>query len=313
MPKIQIQLLTHGRADALSALFDSLLVQTDQDWDVHVMVNGATEPMRGQITRVLEAYRERLLLSITASEVNLGFAGGHQQLFENHSAKYVLLVNDDVVLAPEYIACLRRFLDEHPHVGAVSGKLLRPDRRVDSLGLTLHASGKVSNIDEGKVDRQETTEPYEVFGVSGTLPLLRREAVVHASHDGRLFDPVFGSYKEDVELAFRLRSSGWKSLVVPQAVAVHHRTFRKSCLHRGVSFYATSHSYRNHWWNILTFYSWGEYGRSAWALVPFELAKLVFFLVTNPRVIFWSITSTWRHRQVLLAKRRHMMTPSHLL
>lgn len=313
MVTLVLQLLTHGRSDTLPALFDSLMLQTKQGWDLRVLVNGASPPVRHEIEGVLDHYCDRLPMTISTSEENLGFAGGHQFLFESHAAPFVLLVNDDVVLAPDYIERLMQVLETHPGVGAVSGKLLRPDGRIDSLGLLLHRCGRISNIGEGEVDRYQTRDPYEVFGVSGTLPLLRREAVVQASHDGRLFDPAFGSYKEDVDLAFRFRATGWKSVVVPDVVAVHHRTFRKSHLHRGVSFYAASHSYRNHWWNILTLYSWGDYARSAWAIVPFELAKLGFFLVTNPRVIFWSLTSTWRHRHALVAKRRHFMKQSGLL
>lgn len=308
-----LQLLTHGRSDTLPALFDSLMSQTKQGWDLRVLINGASPSVRNEIEGVLDRYQQRLSMTVGTSEENLGFAGGHQTLFEDHDAPFVLLVNDDVVFAPDYIERLMQVLETHPGVGVVSGKLLRPDGTIDSLGLILHRCGSVSNIGEGEVDRCQTRDPDEVFGVSGTLPILRREAVVQASHDGRLFDPAFGSYKEDVDLAFRFRATGWKSVMVSDVVAVHHRTFRKSRLHQGVSFYAASHSYRNHGWNILTFYSLGEYVRSAWALVPFELAKLGFFLVTNPRVIFWSITSTWRHRHALLAKRRHFMKQFGLL
>lgn len=312
METLVLQLLTHGRADTLPALFDSLITQTKKDWHLRVLVNGASPSVREKIEQVIEQYRDRLHMTVSTSEKNLGFAGGHQALFEDHNASFVLLVNDDVVLASDYIEHLLRELETRPRVGAVSGKLVRPDGLIDSLGLVLHDSGRVSNIGEGDKDKG-VDGVEEVFGVAGTLPLLRREAVVQASHDGKLFDPALGTYKEDVELAFRFRTTDWKSMVIPEAVAVHHRTFRKSRLHRGVSFSAASHSYRNHAWNLLTFYSWGEFFRVAWALVPFELAKLGFFLSTNPRVIFWSIMTTWEHRKTLLAKRRHFLKRSHML
>ena len=307
MADVVLQLLTHGRADTLPALFESLLAQSDREWTLKVLVNGAADSIREEILEVVDSHRTRLSMTVDVSEENLGFAGGHQWLFERHDASYVLLVNDDVVLAPDYLAQLRRYLDEHPRVAAVSGKLVRPDGRVDSLGLQLSLSGKVSNIAEGEMDGAGTTQPYKVFGVAGTLPMLRREAVVQASHDGRLFDPAFGSYKEDVELAFRLRLEPWDSIIVPTAVAVHHRTFRRSRLHRGVSFYAAAHSYRNHLWNLLTFYSWTDYLRRGWAILPFECAKLAFLLVTHPRVIPWVFSTTADHWRILMAKRRHFV------
>ena len=307
MASIVLQLLTHGRADTLPALFDSLLSQTDKDWRLMVLVNGASPLVHKEIVEVLHRYDARLDIDFSQCKENLGFAGGHQKLFETHQAEYVLLVNDDVVLAPDYIERLRTYLDTHPRVAAVSGLLLRPDGRVDSLGLMLHASGKVSNKGEGKRDSSQTREPYEVFGVAGTLVLLRREAVVQASHDGRLFNPTFGSYKEDIELAFRFRASHWTSVVVPLAMAVHHRTFRRSRLHRYVSFYAQAHSYRNHWWNILTFYFMRDYLRHAWALVPFESAKFAFLCLTHPRILPWTVSTTAAHWQELMRKRRHFL------
>ncbi|MBI4592256.1 glycosyltransferase family 2 protein [Candidatus Uhrbacteria bacterium] len=307
MTPIVLQLLVHGRADTLPALFDSLLAQTDKVWKLMLLVNGATPLMRKEILHVLNQYDARLAIDVSHSEENLGFAGGHQKLFETHQAPYVLLVNDDVVLAPEYIEQLRTYLDVHPQVAAVSGVLVRPDGRVDSLGLLLHANGKVSNISEGEIDSSQMSEPFEVFGVAGTLPLLRCDAVVDASHDGRLFDPAFGSYKEDIELAFRLRLTGWKSVIVPAAMAVHHRTFRRSRLHRHVSFYAQAHSYRNHWWNLLAFYSMRDYLRHAWALVPFEFAKFAFLCLTHPRILPWTVSTTASHWQELMRKRRHFL------
>lgn len=307
MVSVVLQLLTHGRADTLPALFESLVAQTDQNWELKLLINGASDRVREQILQVTRPYASRLRMSIDVSQENLGFAGGHQWLFERHVSPFVLLVNDDVVVGENYLSTLRRYLDEHSDVGAVTGKLVRPDGMIDSLGLSLAASGRVSNIAEGRRDRVALAESYEVFGVAGTLPLIRREAVIQASHDGRLFDPAFGSYKEDVELAFRFRHQGWKSVVIPSTSAIHHRTFRRSRLHRGVSFYAASHSYRNHLWNLLTFYTWKEYLSVSWALIPFEFFKFVFLLCTNPGVLVWTLTTTRLHWKELMAKRAHFV------
>jgi hypothetical protein len=41
--------------------------------------------------------------------------------------------------------------------------------------------------------------------------------------DGEVFDPRFHTYREDAELAFRLRERGWEVLYEPAAVAEHRR------------------------------------------------------------------------------------------
>ncbi|TAL51327.1 glycosyltransferase family 2 protein [Patescibacteria group bacterium] len=307
MSRVILQLLTHARVDTLPGLLDSLLGQSDRDWELKILLNGVSDAVLPEMMSTILPYQPKLPMSIDQSEMNLGFAGGHQWLFERHQAPYVLLVNDDVICAPGYIAILRQYLDEHPRTAAVSGKLVRPDGRIDSLGLRLHLNGRVSNISEGKEDVPGRTEPFRVFGVAGTLPLLRREAVIQASHDGQLFDPGFGSYKEDVELAFRLQAEHWDCVVVPTVTAVHHRTFRRSWVHRGVSFYAVAHSYRNHLWNLFAFYPWSAYLRKGWAIIPFELAKLVFLLVTKPRAVTWAFSTSKANWKTLMAKRHHFV------
>ena len=56
------------------------------------------------------------------------------------------------------------------------------------------------------------------------------------------FDSDFFLYREDAELAWRLRNLGWKCLYVPQAVAYHRRhnlperraLIRRHCPHRAI-------------------------------------------------------------------------------
>lgn len=268
-----------------------------------VLINGATPQIKQEVQEILEAYKDRLPLQVEISEQNLGFAGGHQQLFAQHEAD-VLLVNDDVELEPEYIQILREFLQEYQEVGAVSGALFRADGSIDTLGMVRKVSGKVIDRDQG-TQAPVPTEPFAVFGVSGALPLIRREAALAASHDGALLDATFETYKEDVDLAYRFQMLGIPAVIVPAAKAIHHRTFRASRLHKGVSEYAQKYSYRNHWWILLTYYRWQHVLREGWALIPFEIAKFGFMLLTNPKILLWTWRSTRAHWPYLMHKRRY--------
>jgi GT2 family glycosyltransferase len=73
--------------------------------------------------------------------------------------------------------------------------------------------------------QDDTARECEVFGVSGALPLYRRSALqCVADEQGAIFDPLFFMYKEDVDLAFRLREAGYKAYVKLDSVAYHDRT-----------------------------------------------------------------------------------------
>src|SRR5207249_365571 len=64
------------------------------------------------------------------------------------------------------------------------------------------------------------TEPVEVFGASAALALHRR-AMLDAI--GGL-DASFFAYLEDADLAWRARMAGWRCVLAPRAIALHHHS-----------------------------------------------------------------------------------------
>ncbi len=64
-------------------------------------------------------------------------------------------------------------------------------------------------------------EVREIFGVSATAAVYRREALLSVVSGGEVFDSRLGFYYEDVDLACRLRAAGWRALLVPAARARH--------------------------------------------------------------------------------------------
>ncbi|RMD98987.1 MAG: hypothetical protein D6812_12480, partial [Deltaproteobacteria bacterium] len=62
-----------------------------------------------------------------------------------------------------------------------------------------------------------------VFGVTGAAGFYRRAALEEVALGGEFFDRDFFAYYEDVDLAWRLRKKGWRTLYVPEAVIFHER------------------------------------------------------------------------------------------
>lgn len=149
---------------------------------------------------------------IVRSETNLGFAGGANAAWRQTSAPYVALVNNDVVLDPDWIANVRDALDRDPRLAAVQTIIRRPDGRIDGAGIDV-SDGTFRQIGHGS----EVGTPLAVaWGVSATATLYRRAAV-----RDRLFDERLFAYYEDVELCARLRANGWRTAVLPVVKATH--------------------------------------------------------------------------------------------
>ncbi len=156
---------------------------------------------------------------------NLGFAGGMNAAFARTRAPFVLTLNADARPTPDYVT---RLLERAgPRTGAVTGRLVRPERDgrrlLDACGMYLIPSWRHLDRGSGKVDRGQFSKPEQVFGATGAASLFRREALDDAAVDGEIFDPRFHSFREDAELCFRLRERGWEVVYEPSAVAEHRR------------------------------------------------------------------------------------------
>ena len=161
---------------------------------------------------------------------NVGFAAAMNAGIDATSGRYVLSLNPDCRLAPDYAARLVRKMDARPAAGSATGRIYRaegddlsPTPRLDSTGIVFTSSGR--HFDRGSQEEAEGKylEDEDVAGTTAAAGLYRREALESAKISTGYFDSDFFLYREDADLAWRLQRLGWKCLYVPGAVAWHRR------------------------------------------------------------------------------------------
>ncbi len=136
--------------------------------------------------------------------------------------RYCLLLNEDSELRPGATAALFEALEARPDAAAAGARLLRPDGRVQPSAwrfptpltalvgaLFLHRRFTVQSRGE---------QIRNVDWAQSAALLVRREAAEQIGW----FDPAFFVYSDEVDFCKRLRDSGWRTLYVPTAAAVHH-------------------------------------------------------------------------------------------
>lgn len=156
---------------------------------------------------------------IVANPVNAGFVVAASQGIALAEGEWVMLANPDLTVDGEFVsAMLGAARQAGPDVAC-----LVPDIRyaadplvVNSRGIEVDVLGIPAESDGGR-HADALIGATEVFGPSSSGCLLRRSAL--AAVGG--LEPLYFAYLEDVDVGWRLRKMGYRSLVVPGALAVH--------------------------------------------------------------------------------------------
>ncbi|WP_435010146.1 glycosyltransferase family 2 protein [Tundrisphaera lichenicola] len=152
-------------------------------------------------------------------ERNAGFCGAANAGIAAARGEFIQLLNNDTEVEAGWIeAGLAPFVD--PRVGSVAPLVLvRSDPgRVDSAGDSYAAFGWPSKRGHGQETRLWADRPSDrVFGASGSSAFYRSIALRAVGG----FDLSFGSYYEDVDLAFRLRWAGYDCVFAPDCRILH--------------------------------------------------------------------------------------------
>lgn len=160
-------------------------------------------------------------IELVRTDGELGFAAANLAGLDAATpSEFVALVNDDAVVDDGWARTLLAELDAHPRCAAIQSLVLSMDEResVDGAGMAWNGWWQAVQIGHGEPADRLPPESAEVFGVSATAAIFRRRALEEV---GPLFDSSLGSYYEDVDLAVRLRATGWSARVVPAARARH--------------------------------------------------------------------------------------------
>ncbi|HET9599452.1 MAG TPA: glycosyltransferase family 2 protein [Anaeromyxobacteraceae bacterium] len=153
---------------------------------------------------------------------NRGFAAANNVAVRralSAGARWIAVVNTDVVLDPGWLDALVAAGEAHPDAAILGGLLLFADDpgTVNSTGLVLDWLGRAFDRDFGVPLADLTTRDGPVAGMTGGAALLRADALRRIG----LFDPAFFAYYEDVDLSLRAAAAGFVTWYASGARALH--------------------------------------------------------------------------------------------
>jgi GT2 family glycosyltransferase len=294
---VSIVIVTWNAAGLLRDCLAGIDGQTYPSLEVIAVDNASSDATVAQL-------REHPHVRLIENARNLGFVISCNRGIESSEGEYVLLLNADVTLDPEYVSRLVAALQPDGKRGSATGKLYRPGRRLlDSTGHRMFRCVWAVNRGQEDSDRPEYDVAGEVFGVSGAAALHRRQMLDDIAVEGEFLDSTFFMYLDDVDIDWRARLRGWSSWYVPDATAVHHRGASGA----RVSAAGQRHIFKNRLLMILKNDAGWEAVRRAPAVAAFTAAKAAQLLRNHPRALLGTFDFL-RLASTALAKRRQIQS-----
>ena len=206
LPRVAALVLNYNGRDVTLIALSSLTAQDYPACDVVVIDNGSSD---GSEAAIRAAFPQ---VQIARSEQNLGPSGGGNLGFRwalERGYDYALILNNDIEVAPDFVARLVEVAESDPQVGIVGPKAYYYSRRdtIWSAGGRLRfAEAVTSERGMGMVDRGQFDADADVEYVNGCAMLVKR-AVFEAIG---LWDPSYQLCFEDADFSLRARRAGWR-------------------------------------------------------------------------------------------------------
>ena len=158
-------------------------------------------------------------LVIVISETNLGFGAGNDCAAKLAHGEYLVFLNDDSTIEPDFLEHLVATVESDPSIGAVGSRIVLPDETLQEAGSVIWNDGSTTHIGLGlPMDTLRFSYLRDADYVSANGFLIRRSAWDEVDGFDDRYHPA---YFEDVDLCMSLRDHGYRVLYEPRSL-VHH-------------------------------------------------------------------------------------------
>ena len=145
---------------------------------------------------------------LIVSSENLGFAGGNNLGILASKGEYLLFLNNDTLLFPDFVETLVDFMQAHPDAGMASPKVLFPDGKTIQYAGTTRISeftGRGDRLGLSEIDRGQYDRTYKTGLGHGAALIVPRKVVDEVG----LMPELYFLYYEEHDWCEQIKRKGY--------------------------------------------------------------------------------------------------------
>jgi len=244
-PKVSVITLTFNGIEYTKMFFKYLLKNTSGSYEVIVVDNGSSDGTREYLDYLSNNYSH---VKVILNNTNVGFSKGANQGLSFANGKYLMVINNDVLVPPEWLE-----------------KMIKPFEIDESIGLVGPLTNWISGLQMVENVQYESPEDFEEYAMRISearkykYTPRRRIAGFAMMINRRLYDAIggfdenfVGGNYEDDDYCLRASKAGFK-IVVAENVFMHHygsATFKSNKINYEKSIEMNKEIFKKKWQDI---------------------------------------------------------------
>ena len=211
-PKISVVLVLRNKAHLSILALCALLLDTS-DYEVIVVDNASSDETPAMLARIEG-------MKVIRNAENRGFGSAVMQALPAASGEFLCLLNNDALLQPGALARVVASFSERPGTGAVGGKVLLADGRLQEAGCIIWRDGRSVQYGRGEdpgLPQYSFRRPVDYC--SGVFLVTPTELFFEL---GGLDRQYATAYYEDADYCMKVWHAGRSVIYEPRAVVQHY-------------------------------------------------------------------------------------------
>lgn len=212
-PLVSILMVLYNRAELTFQCLRSISQNYSEPLELIIVDNASTDDTDLLLERIDGAH-------IIRNKQNYQFLLASNQAARLAKSKYLLFLNNDTQVLPGSISAALHTIESEADIGAVGGKLILLDGRLQEAGSVIWQEGSCQGYGRGD---DSLAPPYnfvrEVDYCSGAFLLTSRELFTRLGFFDEAYTPA---YYEETDYCLKVWQSGLRVIYEPRAAVLHY-------------------------------------------------------------------------------------------